>query len=88
MTYVQRAIEKAIEGGYEKGKFFVDYHHINQLDDMMMQGQFLLDPEFWKCLGEAKEMFTFTWLYSWHCLIDHIAEGGTVEEYFEKILKQ
>ena len=25
------------------------------------------------------------WLHEWHDLIDHLAEGGTIESYFEKL---
>lgn len=25
------------------------------------------------------------WLYYWHGLVDHLAEGGTIESYFEKL---
>lgn len=25
------------------------------------------------------------WLYRWHQLIDHLADGGTIESYFEQL---
>lgn len=47
-----------------------------------------LDPKFWQCLGKAmkwKKLGVDSWLYQWHGLIDHLAEGGTIETYFEKL---
>jgi len=28
------------------------------------------------------------WQYYWHSLIDHLADGGTIEEYFKKLWEQ
>ena len=60
-----------------------------------------LDPDFWKCLGKAigweimyrpyKSGSTRNfdaiqgWLYQWHRFIDHLAEGGTAEEFFKEL---
>lgn len=30
-------------------------------------------------------LFTTEWQYRWHRMIDHIADGGTIESYFEKL---
>jgi len=59
------------------------------------------DPSFWQCLGKAmgweimyrpyKSGSTRNfdaiqgWLYQWHRFIDHLAEGGTAEEFFKEI---
>lgn len=52
-----------------------------------------LDHLFWQCLGKAMEwkksifrngeMLPNTWLSNWHRLIDHLAEGKTIESFFE-----
>jgi hypothetical protein len=53
----------------------------------------LLDPSFWKALGKSMgwdredtcvEMEKF-WLRKWIELMRHLAEGGTIESYFEKL---
>lgn len=31
------------------------------------------------------EKITGAWLYHWHRLIDHLAEGGTIESYFTNL---
>ena len=55
----------------------------------------LLDPSFWQSLGKAigwgenqyspGEGLVDGWLYYWHNFIDHLADGGTIESYFEKL---
>jgi hypothetical protein len=63
----------------------------------------LLDPEFWKCLGKSEGWESgcglprselcacrscwMAWKYYWLDFIDHLAQGGTIDEFFEKILK-
>lgn len=61
----------------------------------------LLDPEFFKALGRGlgwKEHYTKwdgegeqyrkKWLVEWHSLIDTLANGGTIEEFFTKIMNK
>ena len=52
----------------------------------------LLDPSFWKSLGKAmgwgKENANVSisdWLSHWHCFIDDLAEGKSIEEYFKQL---
>ncbi len=63
--------------------------------------QVVLRPEFWKSFGKAMDweenIFCVTetshmlipkedeWLTHWHELIDHLAEGGTIESFFETL---
>ena len=60
----------------------------------------VLDPQFWQALGKAEgwekvgSAITFsaffkgnTWKNCWHSFIDHLAEGGNVDEFFNKLLK-
>ena len=53
-----------------------------------------LEPLFWQSLGKAmgwgsgKEFYEDgltqkTWVREWHRLIDHLAEGGAAESFFE-----
>lgn len=106
---IQKAIQKAVEGGYNDG------WKVSQLVEAV-----LLDPSFWQALGksmgwsslicyrcnlempqgamidghifekqgtcECKENVYFKpWLYYWHRLIDHLAEGKTIESYFTNL---
>lgn len=57
----------------------------------------LLDPSFWKSLcvmgvpetdeqsDERSANGTEQWKYLMHRMIDHLAEGGTIESYFESL---
>ena len=57
--------------------------------------EMLLDPQFWQCLGKAmgwEEVWRENntphikdWKVYWHELIDHLAEGKTIEKYFEEL---
>lgn len=50
-----------------------------------------LDPKFWQCLGKAmgwqleREWEGTHWKKYWHRFIDHLAEGKTIEKYFEDL---
>ena len=44
---IKLAIQKAIEGGYEKGQLFLD----NPL--MILYREIVLDPKFWEALGRS-----------------------------------
>lgn len=55
----------------------------------------LLDPDFWKALGvglnwkEDNDSLRNTgWYLAMHDLIDHIADGGDINEYFEELCKE
>lgn len=54
----------------------------------------LLDPLFWQALGKSlwlsDEENSYDpnhqeWLVQWHNMIDHLAEGNTIEEFFSKL---
>lgn len=85
------AIHKAIEGGYAK-------HTQPYKGDFNMQAIILLDPEFWKALGKSmgwdkklhKDFRLYSevlpnWQYYWLGLIIHLAEGNSIESYFETL---
>lgn len=73
---IQQAIEKAIEGGWE---------------GVNPKSHFALEPLFWQSLGKAMGWTdnekVKIWKYNWHDFIDHLAEGKTVEEFFDEIEK-
>lgn len=85
---MEKAYKLAREGGYE-GRVYAP-----------KLGAELLDPLFWQALGKAEgwekvdSAITFsvffkgnTWKGYWHSFIDHLAEGGNVDEFFNKLLK-
>ena len=88
---ITEAIEKAIEGGWEKDGF------VCQGELIGVEEIALLDPLFWQALGKAmgwaevKRNGIFVqsnnraWIDKWHALIDHIADGGSIESYFETL---
>lgn len=61
----------------------------------------LLDPLFWQALGKAEgwkkcTMYSFStgkvyseheWQFNMHRFIDHIIAGGTVDDFFNNLLK-
>lgn len=99
---IKRAIELAIEGGYQKYSDIEDfldgkttYHPIRFR---------FLDPLFWQCFGKVmgwkypdgtdvakyrmndpKHTAYPVYLYHWHRLIDALAEGKTIEQFFESL---
>lgn len=88
MQHIKLAIERAIEGGWvwksvEEGgqQFNCNY-------------KTFLDPNFWKSLGKAEGWSTpekpneiRDWLGRQHDFIDHLASGGTPDDFFKQILK-
>ena len=61
------------------------------LFNMRVEG-IVLDPSFWQSLGKAmgwptfnkfeKDKVEYSWKNHWHRLVSHLAEGGTIETYF------
>jgi hypothetical protein len=78
MQAVQRAIREAKAAGYQPSETSV-----------------FLDRGFWRALGKARnwdrdvgagnDIWLSAWLRKWHDLIDHLATGGTIESFFEKM---
>jgi len=46
-------------------------------------------PCFWQSLGKSlgwtndEKRNIYIWKYQWHCFIDHLAEGKSIESFFE-----
>ena len=61
----------------------------------------IIDPLFWQALGKSmgwKYAGQYTqewsnmkvcsfdeWVYKWHLMVEHLADGGTIESYFEQL---
>lgn len=95
---IQETIEKAIEGGY-KTLYETNIVQINArrfglktAHDMRMFYH-LSQPLFWQSLGKAMgwhkgispENEHLYWRAHWHSFIDHLADGGTPESFFESL---
>lgn len=79
---------------------YVQFWNSSTCDDMYpVEGtplsSILLDPLFWQCLGKSlgwdnKDEFILNdenrWIYRWHSLIDHIADGGDIDTFFKELL--
>ena len=95
MTITQ-AINKARDGGY-KCSFVAQYwrddktHPIHP-HEYPLNGIFL-DPAFWQALGKAmwwddnKSSLATSpvWRQEWHHFIDYLADGKTVELFFDQL---
>ena len=45
----------------------------------------LLDPSFWRALGQARRWGADEWREHWHQLITELADGRSVEDFFEAL---
>lgn len=74
MTNIEQVIQKAIEGGYTRGVANIY--------------ETLLYPDFWQSLGYRSEEECWNkscWKCVWHRFIDHLAEGKSIESFFETL---
>lgn len=82
---MEQAIKKAIEGGYPRGR-------------IGSASFFCMDKDFWQALGKAegwdkkmetkeRSIYTNAWKDEWHNFIDHIAEGKSIDSFFNELLK-
>lgn len=95
---MQQAIKRAIEGRYKNcGENRVG---TSDFEELVHEADLLLDPNFWQCLGKAEGWEEIemqdphrefngksTWLNNQHRLIDHLANKGSIDEFFKKLLK-
>lgn len=70
---IEQTIQKAIGGGW---------------DVKVIKETVFFDPQFWQALGKSlgwkNEFGPGTWLRFWHNFIDHLAEGKSIESFFEQ----
>ena len=89
---IRDAISKAVAGGYPDD-FGFGTPRVNEYKHGEIEGSiqgYVLDKDFWQALGKSLgwenndklNPYPTYWENSWHHLIDHLAQGGTVEEYF------
>lgn len=96
---MEKAIKKAIEGGYEPNydcecqlPTTCDWHV-----EMEIVRSFL-DPLFWQALGKQQgwrqdgairhgKAPKGDWYMYWHDFVDCLAEGKTADSFFEELLK-
>ena len=96
---IQEAIKKAIEGGWNE-PYFETKDKLAKIvplsADEVCQKVAFLDLLFWQSLGKAmgweKNVYEksysrneHSWLYHWHHFIDHLAEGKSIEDFFQNL---
>ena len=98
---IEEAIKKAGEQGYElpKKNNLVYYKHSKLVlhesqSAVCSTNDIFLDPLFWQSLGKAMEWnpnighdmdLKINWRYKWHRFIDHLADGKSIESFFENL---
>lgn len=93
---IKKAIQLAIEGGYENSgwgyeKDFLDpsfWQSLGKAKDWKGACGHCLAPTIQTCLRymfcEEAEVID-RWKAEWHSLIDHLADGGTIESFFKEL---
>ncbi len=86
------SIESAIKDAVEKGGYI---HPGNQHIEFPCNEITFLDPAFWQALGKARGwgasgIYAFgrnllEWEANWHRFVDHLASGGTSEDFFKEL---
>jgi len=79
---VNETLQKAKDGGFPTKSTVFRYNY-------------LLEPLFWQCLGKSlgwpevdmRNPIDPAWLWRWHMLIDHLAEGKDIDDYFKGLEK-
>lgn len=101
---MENAIAKAIEGGYKLSLSVLvakdHYEHMQHMSEIAVYPSILLDPLFWQALGKQQgwqsewkdkaitSMIEPRWRYEWHALIDHIAQGKDINDFFATLLTE
>lgn len=101
---IQEAIQLAVNNGYPTFKLFLypgqeqtGISYTTWLE--MVHGWILLDPLFWQALGKGmgwenitpllgENMIAPDWQTAWHKLIDHVASGKSIEDFFANLIKE
>lgn len=93
-------LEQAIKDAVEKGGWRPTLFSLPHLHDISLE-KTLLDPAFWQALGKARGWYVMKkngtrfdehparwdkWKVEWHRLIDHLAAGGSVEDFFKTLV--
>jgi hypothetical protein len=90
---MEKAIKKAIEGGYQETEQLVDERDYWVFFDRKFW-EALSKAENWKWLWWRKIYGDFSpatkshrWKYEMHRLADHLIEGKSADSFFEELLK-
>ena len=92
MKNFNEALKRAMSAGYTP-KHCSQWSMYGDPDESVCREYILLDKNFWIALGKAegwdKEQVSFLddWYTKWAQLIDHLASGGSIDEYFNTIVK-
>lgn len=88
---MEKAIQKAISGGYVTGFM---YDRLAKIDPLGAAEILFLDPKWWQSLvradqesGDSEQFVKDVALARWHRFIDHLAEGKDINSFFEELLK-
>lgn len=93
---IQEAIQKAVEGCYLETSKWLPEHKADVLAHLFeVKEKLLLTPLFWSALGKslgwgwgrADDGLNLQprWQVKWHRLIDHLASGKSIEDYFNNL---
>ena len=89
MNHIEQALKKSQEGGY-------GIYSPNSA--FMMANGFLMEKDFWECLGKSLgweqhkclaligELCGSCWSSYWHKFIDHLVERKAPEDFFKELL--
>ena len=98
---MKEALKLAIEGGYGGVSHKLGWTGSRTSGFENYRGDILIDPLFWSSLGKAlgwdkrvTEYYSFTdgkinnevWRIEFHRFIDHLAEGGTPDDFFKSLI--
>lgn len=80
---MENIIKKAIEGGYELGKFTIDNHEKGESYNYYSDGNYIvtLDPLFWQALGKACLWNRYSGNVSHKGIMDFTFEDGCTTCY-------
>jgi len=96
---IKKAIEGGYKGGKWNTitkEYCLDFFELNNRHKIMYS--YLVDPLFWECLGKALgwkqqdkikefgDFFNYDYRDYMHSFIDHIADKGTPDDFFNKLL--
>ena len=100
--HIQKAIERAIEGGWKYPEWFEGIYlgTTTIIDtptaDLLLNKWTYADPLFWQALGKAEGWkepaeiggtTTEGWRFRWHAFINWLANGQDADLFFKNLLK-
>ena len=90
----ERAMQRAYRNGFKGGTigYYPTRPNVVEYEEYK---KWLMNPEFWRCLGVAERWEEkmvdgtpyLTYRTHWKDLVDHLSDGGEVNDFFDKLLK-